>query len=154
MTKTFDKLPKTAKELIEISEAQHLSVHEVIGRVRELEIEARNRVEIPEYKSKPNSSEFYKKSSSPTPGELRTYADAVEEYEKYEKKRNAAIHKQRNSVPNMGEVLEGFIRHASGLNDIPKQYQDKVYRHAWESGHSAGYTEVYIHLQELVEIFN
>jgi len=153
MTKTFDTLPKTAKELIEISEANYMDVHEVLSRVRELEKEAREKVEVPEYKSKPTSSGFYKKSNSPTPSELRAYADAVEEYEKYNRKREAASKKQRDAVPNTGELLEGFIRHASGLNDIPKQYQDKVYRIAWDRGHSSGYSEVYYYLVELVEIF-
>ena len=64
MTTTFDTLPKTAKELIEISEKNYLSVGEVLTRVRELEKEARDKVVIPEYKSKPRAEMFYKNKNN------------------------------------------------------------------------------------------
>ncbi len=153
MISTFDKIPMTAKELIKISAENLLSVHETLNRVRELEREARDKVIIPPYKLKPKSEDFYKKSNSPTLKEIREYADAVEGYEKYEKKRKAAMKKQGNVVPRTGDVLEGFIREMSGLNTIPGKYRDKVYRYAWEQGHSSGYSEVFHYLQELVEIF-
>jgi hypothetical protein len=153
MTTTFDTIPKTAKELIKIAEDNYLSVHDVLSRVRELETEARDKVVIPEYQSKPMANSFYKNRNSPTSKEIKAYAKAVEENEKYGKKRYAAIKKQRSGVPRTGEILEGFIKEKSGLNGIPKQYRDGVYRFAWDKGHSSGYSEVYYYLQELVEIF-
>ena len=38
-----------------------------------------------------------------------------------------------------------------GLTDHPKA--DKIYSYAWEKGHSAGYGEVLMHLEELAELF-
>lgn len=153
MTTTFDTIPKTAKELLKIAEDNYLDVHEVLSRVRELEMEARNKVIIPEYKSKPSTSKFYKNSNSPKSKEIRAYADVIEEHEKYNRRRELATKKQREGVPRTEDILEGFIREKSGLNGIPKQYRDKVYRFAWDKGHSSGYSEVYYYLQELVEIF-
>lgn len=144
----LDQMPTSAKELLKFKEDNYLTTGEVINMVRQLEIEDRKKVIIPPQKEKPKY-----KSTSMSPKELRTLANEIEEWEKYDKKRNDALKKQRHGV-NIGEMMEEFIREASGLNEIPKQYRDKVYRHAWESGHACGYSEVYIHLQELVEIFN
>jgi hypothetical protein len=150
---TFNEIPKTLEELLAVKEKYYLSTHDVMKRIRELEIEARDKVVVPEYKTKPRTSDFYKKSNDPTPKELRAYADAVEGHQKYEKSRERAQKKQRNATPNTGNLLEQFIRHESGLVNIPKQYQDKTYRFAWDKGHSSGYSEVFYYLQELVEIF-
>lgn len=51
------------------------------------------------------------------------------------------------------QEVETRIKEDSGLNSIPEQYRDKVWRYAWEEGHSAGYHEVQIHLINLVDIF-
>jgi hypothetical protein len=153
MTTTFNEIPNTLKELLEVQEKNYLSTHEVLTRIREIEIEERKKVVIPEYKTKPRTSEFYKKNNDPTAKELRAYADAVEGHEKYNRARDKAQKKQRNATPNTGDLMEQFIRHESGLVDIPKRYQDKVYRFAWEQGHSSGYSEVFYYLQELVGIF-
>lgn len=51
------------------------------------------------------------------------------------------------------QEVEARIKEDSGLNSIPEQYRDKVWRYAWEEGHSAGYHEVQIHLINLVDIF-
>jgi len=149
--KTFDKIPKTVEELIEIKNNLCLSVHDVITRIRHIEKEARDKVEVPARMSKPVMHNSDMKSD---PKALRALADDIEEWEKYEADRKSMLEKQRQGIPNTGNLLEEFIRHESGLvTKVPKQYQDKVYRHAWESGHSSGYSEVYIHLQELVDIF-
>jgi len=150
---TFNEIPKTLKELLAIKEKYYLSLHDVLTRVRELETEAREKVVVPEYQSKPKTSDFYKKVNDPTAKELRAYADAVEEHEKYNRARERAQKKQRNATPNSGDLLVDFIKHESGLNDIPEKYQEKVYRIAYDRGHSSGYSEVYYYLQELVEIF-
>ena len=50
-------------------------------------------------------------------------------------------------------LILAFIKKESGLNDIPEQYQNKVFSKAWSDGHSSGYYEVYQQLCELVEIF-
>lgn len=51
------------------------------------------------------------------------------------------------------QLIEAFVREESGLNTIPEQYRDKVYRHAYQTGHSSGFSEIYNHLLDLIEIF-
>ena len=153
MTSKIEKIPDTLEELLKIKNDNFLSVGEVLTRIRELENIERDKVEIPEYKLRPSKHDFIGNSHSPKSKELRAYADAVEEYEKHEKKIRRAHQKQRNATPNSGELLIGLIKHESGLKDIPEKYQDKVYNYAYEQGHANGFHEVYNYLQELVNIF-
>jgi hypothetical protein len=149
MISTFDKIPATIEELIEIKEKNYLSASEVIVRLYELKREASQKVEIPPYKSKPKSPD--KMSTSK---EIREYANELEEWEKYDKERNKAIKKSERAGSNVPELLEDFIKIESGLTTkVPEKYRDKVYSYAWERGHSCGYSEVYIHLCDLVNIF-
>jgi len=147
MLTTIEKLPKSAKELVEMKEKNYLSVYEVLTRLRELENIEREKVVIPEYMSKP------KYKIGRTSKELRAYADELEEWEKHDKKIQRALAKRRKSTPNLGAIIEEFIRIESGLTKIPKQYQDGVYSYAYSKGHSCGMHEVYNELTELVDIF-
>jgi hypothetical protein len=53
-----------------------------------------------------------------------------------------------------GEIYIEFKKDALkevGLTNHPKA--DKIYSKAWEKGHSAGYNEVFLELQDLAELF-
>ncbi len=66
-----------------------------------------------------------------------------EEKEKYQEHKN-----------NLESILIDYIKEVSGLNKIvPEQYRDKVWSKAYSDGHSSGYYDVYINLNELVAIF-
>lgn len=148
MLNTINKIPDTAEELVKIKDENYLSTYNVINRLYELKREEREKVEIPPYKSKP------KNSNAKTPAELRALADDIEEWEKYEKKRNAAIRKSERDEANISELIEEFVKIDSGLTTkVPEKYRDKIYRIAWDRGHSCGFTEVYNYLVELVEVF-
>ena len=78
--------------------------------------------------------------------ELAAYEAQVEAYKKdrtEEQSHNLKVY----------TLIENLIREESGLNSIPEQYRDKVYAHAYQSGHSSGFSEIYNHLCELVDIF-
>jgi len=148
MISTFDKIPDTAEELVKIKEENYLTTYEVINRVYELKREVREKVEIPPYKLKP------KANNAKTPAELRALADEIEEWEKYEKKRKAAIRKSERSEADVSELIEDFVKIDSGLTTkVPEKYRDKIYRIAWDRGHGCGFSEVYNYLVELVEVF-
>ena len=146
----ISKAPNNAQELIKFKEDNCLSVYETLNMLREFENEERKKIEVPAYKTKP-----LLKSSKAGPNELRALADEIEEWEKYNKKRDAIIKKQGNAAPNMGDICAEFIKIESGLRDkVPAKYQDKVYSFAWDIGHSSGYSEVYNYLLDLVNIFD
>jgi hypothetical protein len=94
------------------------------------------------------------KSKSPTVEELKSYSEARIVYEK-----ELENYMQDNDLYNqesnrVWSLLEEKIKEDSGLNDIPKQYRDKVYSYAYQQGHSSGYGEVYNYLIDLVNIFD
>jgi len=55
---------------------------------------------------------------------------------------------------DINDVIIEYIKSESGLGKVPEQYRDKLYRIAYERGHSSGFYEVYQELCELVDIFN
>lgn len=50
-------------------------------------------------------------------------------------------------------VLEEYIKQVAMIDKVPEQYQDKVWQHAYETGHSGGYYQVYLNLCNLINIF-
>ena len=152
--KTFDYIPETAEELVSLKDYHALSVYDTISRIRELEREDSDKIEIPGVPSIPKLHTFYKNVNSPSSKELRKYDDAVEVYEKDKRKYDNAWKKRRDMQKNAGPILEEFIKLESGFYKmIPKKNQEKVWRKAWEDGHSSGYSEVYNELLDLIEIF-
>ena len=60
----------------------------------------------------------------------------------------------RDKATNVYAVIEEIIKRVSYFySSVPKQYQDKVFSHAYQEGHSNGYDEVYNYLLDLVNIF-
>jgi hypothetical protein len=77
---------------------------------------------------------------------LKQYEEDMEVYKSNKKLRDEQCHV-------VHEAITEFIKEEACLYDIPKQYQDKVYAHAYEDGHSSGMYEVYLKLNSLVKIF-
>lgn len=77
---------------------------------------------------------------------LKQYEEDVEVYNSNQSFRDAQIHM-------INDQIVALIKDDSGLYDIPKQYQDKVYAYAYEDKHSDGMYQVYLTLTELVAIF-
>lgn len=101
----------------------------------------------------PNRPIRPRRPDSESPNEYRIYADLLEKYEAAMVEYNAnrdVISKHNHEVD---KLIEKYIKSVSGLNDIPEQYQKKVWEKAWSNGHSSGYYEVYGELLELVDIF-
>lgn len=72
--------------------------------------------------------------------EMVTYRSAKELYSEVSLQENA--------------VFIEYMKEVAGLDTIPEQYRKKVWDKAWSDGHSSGYSEVYYHLVELIDIFN
>lgn len=81
------------------------------------------------------------------------YAEELAAYESENETCKQARDAAQEHNRKVNELIETLIREESGLNLIPEQYRDKVYAYAWQTGHSSGYSEVYNHLSELVDIF-
>ena len=84
---------------------------------------------------------------------MRKHADELEAWEAEMLAYNTSMGKIRMHNMKVDALILAFIKSESGLNDIPEQYQNKVFSKAWSDGHSSGYYEAYQQLCELVEIF-
>ena len=51
------------------------------------------------------------------------------------------------------QEVEARIKEEAGFDQVPEQYRDKVWGHAWQKGHSSGYSYVNNILSDLVDIF-
>lgn len=85
--------------------------------------------------------------------EYQEYTNPLAVYENNKNKYNkesTEVLEYNNSILNK---IEELIKFDVKLNKLPPKTAAKVWNHAWESGHSSGYLEVYYHLQELMELF-
>lgn len=94
------------------------------------------------------------KSTTPTEEELSKFLAEKEEYQKLLKEYNVNNDFYKSESSRLYAILEDKVREDSGLNDIPEQYRDKVFRYAWSERHFSGYYEVYNRLCDLTDIFN
>jgi hypothetical protein len=78
---------------------------------------------------------------------LKGYEDQMEKY-----KADKAVYDQANH--DIESVIEEYVKSEAGLDDVPEQYRAKVYSYAYQEGHSSGWSGIYNHLIELVDIFN
>lgn len=118
--------------------------------VREaIEIAKEKQLEYPKKPIKPVSRSF-----EDTPKGMREYANALEKYDSEYDVYSQKLKKYREHKQKLDSQVVDFIKEETGLNDIPKKYQDKVYNYAYQQGHSSGYSEVACILYDLVEIFN
>lgn len=106
------------------------------------------RMEYPSAPKKP----FLKNGANSV--EVMQYASDLKQYEDVQESYKIAKNGYYEVDSEISKIIEEFIKEESGLNTIPEQYRAKVYNRAWEEGHSYGYGEVYIHLINLVDIFD
>lgn len=112
--------------------------------------------EIREYLSNLYTSQPKKptlKNNTPTAEELSTYIEQSKKYDLVLEEFKTKKDLYESEGLRLYSLLEEKIKDYSGLNDIPEQYRDKVYRYAYSQGHSSGYVEVYQYLCDLVDIF-
>ena len=105
----------------------------------------------PPYPQRPSIPMLNSKHSTE---EVLEYAKKLENYDKeFEQwKFNKSLYD--TEISKINSLKEEFIKNYVGFYEyVPKDKQDKVWRKAWEDGHSYGYYEVYLHLDSLVELF-
>ncbi len=136
---------KTKEQILKLINTKHIETNSVAKAIeyayKELQPEWINAPKKP-YLSNPHTSEQALAYSAA----LKQYEDDMEVY-----KTNKKLRDEQNNIVH--EALVEFIKEEACLCDVPKQYQDKVYARAYEDGHSSGMYEVYLKLNDLVEIF-
>lgn len=86
--------------------------------------------------------------------QVKAHVVALESYQVEKQKFDEERKAYRTRQGEINSLIEDYIKDASGLNQIPEQYRDKVFSKAYGYGHLDGYCEVYLKLINLVEIFN
>jgi Zn-dependent oligopeptidase len=85
---------------------------------------------------------------------LMAHVEALKQYEIDKMVFDTELDCYNNVRIHNNTIVEEYIKDESGLNNIPEQYQEKVFNKAWSDGHSDGYYSVYQELCNLVDIFN
>jgi hypothetical protein len=129
---------KTIEEIYEIENDIYLTIEKFQSQ-------------LPSYPKKPLMPKLA--TTTPTKEEYENYVQKTNEYnislEEYHKET-----KEYNRISKIiNESLEYFLADITGLNNIPDEYQTKVWSLAWQKGHSEGWYSVYGHLEELVDLF-
>lgn len=123
---------------------EDMSIYEAVEYLREQE-----KALYVEYPKRPRL-----KDSTPSLEESKEYSEKLAIFEEAEKQYKAIQEQNYKIINLLRDVLVDKIKDESGLNDIPKEYQDKVWSHAYDKGHGYGYGEVYNYLLDLVDIFD
>ena len=119
------------------------TVHNVIEAVRYSRV------------SKPSSVDHVKQlSRKPTAAEAFEYAKALDKFEIEFDEYNKLLRVYLDDETRVNRLLTEFIKQESGLNDIPLEYQSKLYNYAYNHAHSEGMYGIYNALLDLVEIFD
>ncbi len=84
----------------------------------------------------------------------KEYFEKMDEYHTKQQKYSEEFNAVRNHNNEVDALVLFYIKEDSGLFNIPKEYQEKVYERAYSEGHSGGLMEIYNHLCDLVDIFN
>lgn len=112
-----------------------------------------------EYANKSNPFPYPERIGKPFLCKNPTSNDAVEYATKLKHYEDSLVsYKESKMLYDQGKreiihLIEERIKDEAGLDIVPEQYRDKVYYHAYSSGHSYGYSEVYNHLCTLIDIF-
>lgn len=109
------------------------------------------RSEYPPYPNKPKKPFLGKDHTSKDATE---YSKLLSEYEADMVTYRTEKHAYSTEVNKLDNVFEDYMKEISGFYNLPEKMQEKIWRKAWEDGHSSGYTEVYYHLRELVNLFD
>jgi hypothetical protein len=126
-----------------------ITVHQAEKLLRDLRKAEYDEIGNMDYPKKP-----YLLSKTPTQEQIDTYQSQLSEYEKLKEKYDDLNEKKRGIGNQQYQLLEEYVKYKTGFfTDVPAQYKDKVWRMAWELGHSSGYGEVSIYLSDLVDIF-
>lgn len=125
-----------------------ISVHEAEKLLRDLRKLEYDEIGTMNYPKKPVLL-----SGSPSIEQVDNYKKELEEYEKLKEKYDDLSEKKRGIGNAQYQLLEEYVKHKAEFTVVPSIYRNKVWRMAWELGHSAGYGEVYIYLCDLVDIF-
>jgi len=109
-----------------------------------------NKVEYPGKPKKPVEPKYhgdsvqYEKDSQAFVLALKQYTIELEKY-------HAALKLYREESNRLERLFKIEALEEVGLSDHPKA--DKIFAYAWEQGHAYGYSEVFIHLRDIAELF-
>lgn len=105
---------------------------------------------LPPYPKKPTKPSL----KGTTAAEAKLYAQELEVYEESLKQYSIDMKAYRDADYEANAVRKKILCDYYGLNTIPQQYQEKVWKLAWNQGHSYGWSEVGYQLDILLDIFS
>ena len=104
---------------------------------------------LPPYPKRPSKPQLKGSSSS----EAKIYAEKLEEYENLLNEYSIAMKAYNDADHEANGLRKKIVCDYYGLDTVPEKYQDKIWKFAWDQGHSGGWTEVGYYLDKLLDIF-
>jgi hypothetical protein len=71
-----------------------------------------------------------------------------------EYKKNREKYKHETEAARQRFKSDLFVYLKSTLGEVNQEQFESVFAYAWEAGHSAGYSEVWLHFVEIVELIS
>ena len=102
------------------------------------------------YPDRPSKPTLQKNANS---AEAKNYAILLEQYESAMESYSQEMALYKKNSQEIQSVIVDFIKEYAGINIVPVQYRDKVYLKAYSDGHAYGFYEVFLKLNDLIEIF-
>ncbi len=88
-----------------------------------------------------------------TSGEAKNYAESLEDYEKLKGEYDYMLGQYQLKEGEVNDMIKAFLWEITGLNQVQGVNKNKVWHKAYEDGHSAGWYEIWLQLNELMDIF-
>ena len=85
--------------------------------------------------------------------EVRKYADKLEQWELATTDYKEAHNEYLAVRKEVDAILDEYIKHQANFDAVPDHYKEKVWRKAYQDGHSGGHSEIFNCLCDLVGIF-
>lgn len=129
---------------------EHLSIHYSSGSMNAAENYVKSEVAHFPFPVRPDKPRLQK---THTKDQVLYYAKELEKYEtEYEIYEKLKIQYDQQ-FQRMSEIMTEWVKKEALFHNVPEEYRDKVFAKAYSDGHAHGWSSIYNHLLELVDIF-
>ena len=112
------------------------------------------RIAVPTPAARPSPKPTKPLLKGHTAAEAKLYSQELEAYEENMKQFSINMKAYKDADYEADIARKKILCDYYGLDRIPKQYQEKVWKLAWDQGHSGGWSEVGYQLDILLDIFS
>jgi len=129
------------KLTLEIVENWNLSVYETLKELEKLQNEKPQKPIEPKLKENHNHIEILEYAN-----DFGSYNEKLDKY-------NKELENWKERYQYIENLIEIFIKKHSNIEIVPEKYREKLWNYIYNDNYSYGMFQVYLKLNELIEIF-